>query len=302
MDNAQRAGRRHLGLGLWLLLIAGCGASASDPMPDLGEPDDTLDSVCPSCGPNAGGETGDFGADISPCAEAYTKRVIDAEEGDALGFDASDTVRAIETVIDSEMTWAVIDSDDGGPASGFDPQTRVHLALSVDALSYRELDLELCTNEDCRIAAEEGQCEERLIWVSASGELQTEDGAIAVELASQYVQILRPGDDDVSVAAQANLRDVTGSLQLDPSFPEPQIGLLNLSLDFDDEATFQYGVIGIDIWRDLEQLREDDSGLDYVELRALCAHYQPLQGRWGSPPPIPTTTAPTTTACGMAQP
>lgn len=283
-----------------LLLIAGCDSSASKPMRELVETEDTVDVVCPSCGPNAGGETGDFGADIAPCAEAYAKRVIDAEEGDALGFDASDTVRAIETVIDSEMTWAVIDSDDGDPASGFDAQTRVHLTLAVDALSYRELDLELCTNDDCRIAGEDGQCEERLIWVSAIGQLHTEDGAIAVELASQYVRILRPGDDDVSVAAQANLREVTGSLQLDPSFPEPWIGLLNLSLDFDDDATFQYGVIDIDIWRDLEQLREDDAGLDYVELRALCAHYRPLQGRWGSPPPIPTSTG--STGCGMAQP
>jgi hypothetical protein len=297
MDNSNRSGHRHLGLGLWLLLIAGCEASASDPIPELGETEGTIDVVCPSCGTNAGGETGDFGPDIAACAGAYTKRVIDAEEGDALGFDASDAVRAIETVIDSKMTWAVIDSDDGGPASGFVPETRVHLTLRVDALSYQELDVELCTNDDCRIQAEEGQCDERLIWVSASGQLHTEDGAIAVELASQYVRILRPGDDDVSVAAQANLRDVTGSLQLAPSFPEPWIGLLNLSLDFDDEATFEYGVIDIDIWRDLDQLREDDAGLDYDERRALCGHYGPLQGRWGSPPPIPTSTG-----CGMPQP
>jgi hypothetical protein len=297
MDNPQRAGRRHLGLGFLLLLIAGCEASASEPMRELGETEDTVDVVCPSCGPSAGGETGDFGADIAACAAAYTKRMIDAEEGDALGFDASDAVRAIETVIDSEMTWAVIDSDDGDPASGFEPQTRVHLALAVDALSYQELDVELCTSDDCRIQAEEGQCEERLIWVSASGQLHTEDGAIAVELASQYVRILRPGDDDVSVAAQANLRDVTGSLQLAPSFPEPRLGVLNLSLDFDDEATFEYGVIDIDIWRDLDQLREDDGGLDYNERGALCAHYRPLQGRWGSPPPVSTWTG-----CGMPQP
>jgi len=287
MDNTHRGGRRHLGLGLLLVLasvLASCSSDASDP---LDRSDDELEIICPSCGANVGGETGDFGAEIAACATAYEKREFDRDEADALGFDGSDAVRTIETPIDSAMTWVARDTPGGGPAHGYDDETRVHLALTVDSLTYHELDLALCDDDDCRTQGEEGQCIDRFVMVSASGELRTDDGAIATDLATQNVRMLRADDDELSVTAQANLHDVTGSLQLDTEVPEPRIGVLDLSLQYTGDGSLEYGVIDLGIYRDWDALSDDDGVLsDSGVPLAEPSYYSPLQGRWGSPPPI----------------
>lgn len=302
MDYVRDTARRHIGRGLLLLMLAGsfagCGSEPSGLKSTEG-PDgaDTIGRVCPGCGVNTGGETGDFGGDLAACAGAYAKREVDRAEADALGFDATDSVRAIEEPIDAPMTWAAIDdSGDGAPARGYDAETRVQVTLTVDKLTFHELDLERCNGDRwCLSDGERGLCSERYVVVSASGELRTSDGAIAAVIPSQDVQGLWPdSDNNPSVFAWIDLRDVTGRLELEPAFPEPRLGELVLSLQYGAGRTLEYGLISITIRSDRDTLldellnsdggSDEDGGIRFPKPRDYC----PLQARWGSPPPIPT--------------
>jgi hypothetical protein len=269
-------------LSLLLVASAACDAAHSDP------PKETS-VVCPSCQPMAGGETSDFGAATAACVPAYLRREVDQAEADSLGFAAAAVAHVMQQPIAAMMTWDALDTKGGGPARGYEAKTHVELALTVGPYAYYELDPAACDATTCLVTTDAtvervdtAGCPRRLLMVTASGDLRTRDGAIAVALPRQAVKILRPDEkaDQVSVAARANLRDVHGKLQLDPAIAEPRLGVLDLSLQYTAKGELEYGVIDISIYPDWDNL--PDGGPTPT---ADVSQYRPLQGRWDTPPP-----------------
>jgi hypothetical protein len=276
-----------------LVLLLGASACSTPPA----EPGKGADSVCPTCRRTVGGETGDFGAGGVACG--YRQRNVDEKEAEALGFSIAVLARVMRQPIDAAMTWTPIDTAGGGPARGYESKTRVVGALARESYAYHELDIDGCdeiypqadANKGCRESTvDPSACMERFLTVNASGDLHTHDGAIAADLPMQIVSLLFPDDESVgelSFAARADLRDVRGSLELDPSIPEPRVGFLDLSLSYTLKGKLNYGAIDISIYPDWDKLQTDagvpiDSGLKLPEQ----SQYHPLEGGWGSPPPL----------------
>src|SRR5262245_2501826 len=123
-----------LGASLCLLVaLAGCDAHSARPGMEEGGSSKSERSVCPSCA-IAGGETGDFNAEISACGKAYAKREIDRSEAEALGFPVAEAIGLVEQPIDTAMTWTAVETRNGGPARGYEPKTHVQVVLTVDSL------------------------------------------------------------------------------------------------------------------------------------------------------------------------
>lgn len=283
----------RLGLLLALAALGGaCGdggeqarESSSDPdgregASDPNDSDEARGSLCGECARwNPGGETTDFGS-TAACGQAYLEREVDRAEAEELGFPLALFHELVEQPIDAPLTWAVQDTKGGGPARGYEPETRVRGAFEVRSFTYYSLDPERCDGTQCLLedgtSTEQAGCDERLLLVNVSGELETLDGAVEVSFAKQPVSIRRPGqNDDIGVAAQANLRDVHGTLEFDPAVPEPRKGVLNLSLAFADDDEGAHGVIDFGIYPDWDNLPEERP-----DIPSDLSYYAPLEGHW----------------------
>jgi hypothetical protein len=240
--------------------------------------------VCPSC--QAGGETSDFGSGSqAACALALIERELDFAEAEALGFAVAAQRDAIEVPIDEPMRWNAQQTEAGGPATGFEPETRVTLTLSMESIAHFELDPEQCDSETCELdggTQTEAEPCRTYIKVYARGELSTADGAIEVTFEPQPVRVLYGDAEeirDLSVAAQANLADVRGSLRVDPLVPEPYVGRLDLSLQYGPDGTLAWGDIDISVYPDWDNLPEDS------DIPSELSRYHPLRGHFGTEPP-----------------
>ncbi|HMI90788.1 MAG TPA: hypothetical protein VK509_05460, partial [Polyangiales bacterium] len=125
---------------------------------------------------------------------------------------------------------------------------------------------------------EQELCIERYVMVNASGEIETLDGAISASFPQQAMSILEPGEsDEVSVAAQADLHEVRGSLRIDPAVPPPRVGRLDLTLQFESAKQDAFGVLGVGVYPDWD-IRDQDA----ERLPSELSSYRPLQGWWGN--------------------
>lgn len=270
----------------WGLLVLLCAvASACDaPASDQGKGEG---SVCPTCRRTVGGETGDFGAAIVACG--YSQSEVDVEQAEALGYPAKAVARAASRPIDVPMTWMPLDSKGGGAASGYDRHTRVFVSLSIDSFMYNELDVDGCdmypdpeTIASCRLDTAAGTCGSPHIVVNGSAEVHTSDGAVMATLPSQIIEILRRSSYDISFGGRVDLRDVHGTLRLDPTLPEPHVGFLYLEIEYTPNVKLRYGDLYVDVFFDDLQLDGGGGGGGYRPPNNT--DYMPLRGVWGTFP------------------
>jgi len=200
-----------------------------------------------------------------------------------MGFEVGEYERVVEMPLDVAMRWVAEDSDAGGPATGYAEDTRLQLRLEVDGFEYAELDPERCDDTSCTLedgGMIDGTGCEPFLLVRASGELETEDGAVQATLESQNVRLMRPHEEtDLTVAARADLAAVRGTLRIDPAVPEPYGGVIDLSVHYELSGELRYAVVAVGVYPDWEHRNENAP-----EIPSELSSYRPLQGRAGSPP------------------
>ena len=256
-----------LAMSLWLT-----GGCTSDPASQG-------DGLCPSCAPYSGGETGDFGGarDETTCNLVTRRQDVAPDQLEALGFDETEIRRRLAREIDEPLVWTERDSEKGGPASGFEPHTRVHARLAASSFAHMRPDPAFCDGVICRYAGEEVEQNSCPHWLEMelSVELETLDGAVRVRATGEAVQWAEGFDDligedtadEVVCHAYTDLREVTGSLKLAPSFDnQPYFGVLSLAIGL--SATSSNGWIQPALW-------SRPLGLDDWTPR-----YAPLEGSW----------------------
>ena len=246
-------------------------------------------SVCPQCerSESSTGSSSSAGS-VAACSLAYLERDVDQAEAEELGFPVTDATKRIEQPIDSAMEWVARESEGGGPAGGFERKTRVHGQLKVESYVYHFIDTERCDGTKCQIngrTIEQFPCTENYLMMHASGTFETLDGALSARFPAQPVNIRRPGETDaLVVAAGMDLRDVTGSLTIDPGVPPPRVGRLDLSLQFADSQRRGYGVLGVSVTPDWDNLPD---GPERRMIDPRFAQYAPIQAQWGEGVPFP---------------
>lgn len=251
-------------------------------------------SVCPDCERSdpATGSASSSGS-MFGCSLAYLESEVDGAEAEKLGFLVTDAKAQIERPIDAPMQWVSAASDGGGPAAGYERETRVRGELEVESYLLRRLDPERCDGTVCNVEGgptEQAPCPERYLMMQVSGRFETLDGALSVRFAKQNVNLRRPGQaDDLVVAAAADLHEAKGTLTIDPEVPVAHVGRVDLSLQFADSTHRAYGVLAISVFPDWDNLTEEERFM--VESR--FALYSPIEARWGD---YPFADAPTVSA------
>jgi hypothetical protein len=182
----------------------------------------TRGSVCPSCGPQLGGETGDFGGGFGACSLMFVKTDIDASTAEKLGFPISEIERRAARGIDASLLWRVIDADP--PARGYADKTRVQASIAIMSYRHFALDPAACDGSVCRRDGHEipqSDCYEYL-RMDAEVELRTLDGAVSARLTGHARQELandraRTPFESVEISVNADLREVIGTLVVSPN-------------------------------------------------------------------------------------
>jgi hypothetical protein len=192
-------------------------------------------SVCPTCIPQTGGDSGDFPGDMpSRCVPAFERVPVSDAEAVALGYDAPELRRRLVRPIESAMVWRLGDLRGGAPARGYDTETRVEASVTAaDFISVRP-NPEHCDATTCRSPTTgetfsiSDECPSSVLRAPISVTFRTQDGAVSgTATGSAY---LRPrGEWDLTLGAEpdwfeaharADLHDVQGSLRLFPPFPD----------------------------------------------------------------------------------
>jgi hypothetical protein len=175
----------------------------------------------------------------------------------------------------------------GAAAAGYEAQTRVQGNARITSYTHIGLDPNACDGMTCRVASTEEEmiCSDRL-EVGVDAELRTLDGAVTAEVKG-YGLYGRAGFPFFEVPAGsmfANLRDVSGTLQLFPLQGYPvEHGRLLVDLFFGAERTrgsmtpyLRLGGVG----RGVADAFPDS----YTESVAVGSRaYSPLFGNWHGP-------------------
>jgi len=205
---------------LWLLLHGGSAGCQTDDATSGG-------SVCPSCDPQYGGDTGDFGGvTVGVCGAVARRVVIDAAQAVELGFDMPEIARRIARPIDASLRWVARDDEGGGAATGFDVETRVRADIAITEYGYNRPAPEFCDGTVCTLDGSsvlQATCVDHFLDLAVRVTFASLDGAVRGTARGQAVQ-WRAGSRSaeynpalpVQVNADANLFDVTGSLRLAP--------------------------------------------------------------------------------------
>jgi len=183
-------------------------------------------SVCPTCDPEVGGETGDFGGTPTVCEGLSNAVLVERADAIALGFDVEELERRVARPIDMPMRWTTSETAGGGPATGFATDTRISAKLSSTGVFHHvRVDPALCDGTTCRRDEHEvpqGSCDDRL-ELGVRAELRTLDGAL--QAATEGVAVRsREGSASAQQASsrepyfttRAALSEVTGTLRLAP--------------------------------------------------------------------------------------
>jgi hypothetical protein len=226
-----------------------------------------------------GGETSEFGLQAA-CVSALRYQEVDRAQAEDIGFGVDEYTRVVEMPLDLPMRWLAEDSEAGGPALGYEQDTRLRLTLEIEGFEYAELDPARCDDTSCTLedgtTTEVDGCEP-FVFVRARGEFETADGAVEATLESQPISLLRAGEVEPVAAARVDLTQVRGTLRIDPAIPEPYVGVIHLSLQYLPAGELQYAVLSVDVYPDWDALGEDAH-----EIPSELSSYRPLQGRAGS--------------------
>ena len=266
----------------WLMallsgFVAACQAGTAD-----------APSVCPGCEPRGGGETSDFGGSWAPCEYYSAPRRIEASEANSLGYDAARLTAQIERQVDTSLFWTAKATEGGGPASGFEQETRVRITPRITSFTHVRIDPERCDGTICRSEEVDpvvrAECRHRL-EMGFEMQLHTEDGALSLRtngIAVQWAGGLEEADvlDDPIGHVDADLRSVTGDLRLTPDLPEPYVGTLVVVLMFRANETEG------SLWPELVHTQVDENGIT-----TRREEYSPLKAEWprASAPEPPST-------------
>jgi hypothetical protein len=201
-------------------------------------------SVCPGCEPVAGGETGDFGGSLTPCEYMSSRLAVSAEQASALGFDVNELQRRLAPPLDGPFYWQpnATEPEVGGPASGYDAQTRLEASISTDtspdALLHVRPDPQYCDGTTCTrdgISVAQATCSHRL-HQGLTVRFRTLDGALEGTSRGEAVLWIRGSEGEGADPAivyghtDLDLREATGSLVLTPNVQgRPHVGTLALS-------------------------------------------------------------------------
>lgn len=262
--------RQFIGLLAVALAAQGCDA--------VGPGSDDSESICPQCGPQSGGETTSFGD--SPC-EALIERVeIEPADADALGYDTAMLLTRIRREIDQSFSWEPMPTPAGGPASSYDKQTRLHAELTTGGLVHARPDPSVCDGSTCQVSARSGQgtesvaCPDRL-HIAFDMAFQTMDGAVSGTARGEVVQWNQGFDAMIGDAAEhltgrasTDLRDIEGSLRLQPPDDVEYSGILAIEVELETDST--HGVLQPKIAYHMI----DDQGENGER------GYEPLRGNW----------------------
>jgi hypothetical protein len=281
LKHVRESSYRSLQLAACLALGAACSGEAA-PAPA----DSDAAQVCAACVPvDPGEDSSATSGCTAACSLAYLKRSIDQAEAEMLGFPVTAGVALIERSIDAPMIWVPKESEGGGPATGYERTTRIRGEFKVQSYEYGWLDPTRCDGTRCKLddqsTTEQSLCPDRYLMMQVSGALETLDGAIQAHFPTQRVNVRMPGQaNDLVVSAAADLSEVRGSLQLDPSVPVPHVGRLDLSLQFADSEHRGFGVLSVSVTPDWDNLPEGAG----PRVAGPLAYYSPLEGQWGEPP------------------
>ena len=229
-------------------------------------------SVCPDCPPRLGGESSDFGGTPHTCSAFEERGAIGAARSLELGFDLAELERRLEREVDAPLYWRLNDRvDGGGRVTGFDAETRVELRARLVDYTHVSLDGDRCEGNACYDPAYgEWTCSDRL-EVGVEADVETADGAVSARVEGNVFQG-RPGFPFSEVPAgtlRANLRDVTGTLEVAPPLSLP-IGWAALLVDI------RFGA---------DQTEGDVRPFIYFEDGECCGRdYSPLSGGWPDDP------------------
>ncbi|MEO8179072.1 MAG: hypothetical protein ABI895_09585 [Deltaproteobacteria bacterium] len=203
-------------------LVAGaCGerssreADAADALAGANEP--VVRSVCPSCpAAQLGGESSDFGGSRDVCVFIEQKTPIDATRATQLGFDVPTLQRRVQREFNETLLWTPRELRGGGPATGYELETRIRGTVTIRSYAYVGLDPEACIGTRCQINTDEHECFDRL-ELGLDAQFRTLDGALEAS-ATGYGLQGRSGNSFESPAGSlfTSLRDVHGTLQLFP--------------------------------------------------------------------------------------
>jgi hypothetical protein len=205
--------RRSLQSGLAIvsfvaLVFAGV-ACQSDPESD---PDEGDGSLCPSCRPNAGGETSDFGSGGGPdCAERAAELTPEVERAfrlEALRAQLAAPIALAARWIADQDANPFTPSEDADP---FGDELGVELEVELGEIAYLESDV--CGNR---------------IEAPFTVKLRADDGSLAS--AAQGVLRHGAGAPAAQLRAHGDLRDAMGSLELDVDERRLHLGLVDVVL------------------------------------------------------------------------
>jgi hypothetical protein len=223
-------------------------------------------SVCSQCPPETGGESSDFGGSPDPCTLFEQRAAIDSTQAAELGFDITRLARLVERDIDAPLRWTPMESW-GGPAAGYEPETWIEGKPKILGYTHVGLDPRHCSGTTCVTeAGDELTCSDRL-ELDIEVELRTLDGAVSA-LASGYVLQGREGfpfGDSPAGSQRANLRDVSGTLEV---FPDENLVILQ-------------ALLMIDLYFKADRIEGDLRPSILLSQRpGSVAEYIPLSGHW----------------------
>ena len=190
-----------------------------------------------------------------------------------LGFDLPTLEGRVERELDEALLWTPQAMGPGGPATGYEPETRIRGHMSIRSYSYVGLNPEACSGTRCIIDEREWDCSADADWLELGidAEFRTLDGAVAA-MATGSVAQGRPGASFESPVGyvSAELRDVYGTLQVFPDAGRTIVSSeLRTSMFFKEERT--EGSLSVSILMADEVMGRTE--------------YLPLYGQW----PIPQT-------------
>jgi hypothetical protein len=183
------------------------------------------------------------------------------------------------------MTWMPLTSQSGGPASGYEPKTRVSIAPFSLSYVVETFDPNACMlDAQCNRSASAGKCQRftQGLNIYAKSHVQTSDGAIRADLPMQRVTFwpLLRGDTltyinnlGLQFGVAADLVDVRGNLQLDPKLSHPA-GALGLTIFYTPDGVPESGEVTIEVFSN------DEPPGPYGIRHDV---YAPLEGKWDSP-------------------
>jgi hypothetical protein len=229
-------------------VLAACEGSSGRSTQPIETSDDDLPEVgpiCPSCDPQSGGESSDYGGSQTACSFFVERFDVTEEEAVEHGFDVVGIRDHLERRFQAPLYWVAFDPG----ASGYEPDTTITGKISVPASTswqIERLDPRLCSNDRCsspdffdgdEFSCGEGGNDSRdtlagHLWVDVVVEIETADQAVKATLTGSHRS---PEWDGQKLGVDVDLAAAQGTLQLQPPFEPPYIGSISSALELGED-------------------------------------------------------------------